>query len=79
MELVTVFQPDKATDSGRLEGLLARFGGSAREARGVSDRDAQALFDVLKAGKDRLALHRVTRHQCRHDEGVGICTVDLEG
>jgi len=60
----------------RLAAVLHRFG-STSDARGPR-RDAGALFDWLAAAKGRLPVATVRQHVCRHDEGVGACTVDRE-
>lgn len=77
-EHVTQFDVTRGRRDRRLELVLARFGPGG-QARSHSRRDAVALFLWLKAGKARLPVRRVTRHVCRHDEGIGACTVDQEG
>lgn len=66
-------------DGGRLRQLLDRFPGGVLEARGVPPRDADGVFAMLKASRGRLPVARVVRHVCRHDEGIGSCTIDQEG
>ena len=66
-------------DVRRLRAILRRYPGGALEARRVSPRAAASLFQLVRGLKGRLPVTRVTSHVCRHDEGVGVCTVDREG
>jgi hypothetical protein len=77
-ERVTQVDTVRGRGAGRVKALFARFGGGTLEARGVSRRDADALYATLRASKARLPVRRVTEHVCRHDEDVGTCTLDRE-
>lgn len=78
-EHVTTFGGGPSPDRPRLNALTERFGGQVGEVRSTDERDAAVVFDKLVAAKDRYPISRVTRHVCRHDEGIGSCTVDQEG
>jgi hypothetical protein len=78
-EHVTQFDRTKGRRADlRFEAMLDRFGGHQREVRGREPRDAEAMFEWLKAAKGRYPVARVRRHICHHDEGIGLCTVAQE-
>jgi hypothetical protein len=71
VEYVTQIPDD--TGDPRAWALLDRLDGPDGQVRSQDSRVADAAFDWLVAGKQRLQVPRVWRHVCRHDEGVGDC------